>query len=506
MKNVKKYLVVALCLLMIAALFAACKPTQTSDATPAPSGGNTTPGPSTDGYTYTDLPAEMAMKAGDTYKVFLYANQETNEWVNGDEKARDHAKELNTMWEAFQKQFGVTVTWIPCSNQAGWLEEMLAPAAAGEPTADIVHMGGPFAIPYSLTYGAAPLGTYFADLNEYSKYADFTKTDYWNTEGAANMGTFNGKLYAVFPQQVGYDAIATNQVCFFNKEILAKNGYEDTAIYEMFNKGEWTFDQFKTIAAACTDADNGVFGTCISQNSMSLLSLIAANNGNLLTANASGVQQFTADSTAALNAINFFIDMCRNDKSVLTENTNNQDEAQLFKSGKVALMLTYMNRVAAGMSKRNTAMFQMEKLNYGIVLPPKGPDATDYRSDNNWSTPYGVMKGHSNMAGVVQCLSIYMRPYCKPDSVDAAEMLANDLTKYCRDDQSIEVLKMAPSKTYYPAYMAYWTLQANDGPSLSAVVGGGLTKWIEGESTPERDFAANKDALNTAIGDLIAGR
>ena len=54
--------------------------------------------------------------------------------------------------------------------------------------------------------------------------------------------------------------------------------------------------------------------------------------------------------------------------------------------------------------------------------------------------------------------------------------------------------------------MAYWTLQANDGPSLSGTVASGLRKWVEGESTPERDFAANKDALNTAISDLIAGR
>lgn len=502
MKNVKKYLVVALCLLMTLALFAACQPTQTTEATPTPGGGTQ---PSGSDF-FTDLPEQIVMKRGDEYRVFLWANQEENEWVNGDEAARDHAKDLKTQWEEFQKQFGVTVTWIPCSNQAGWLEEMLAPAAAGEPTADIVHMGGPFAIPYSLTYGAAPLGTYFADLNEYSQYADFKKTDYWNTDGAANMGTFNGKLYAVFPQQIGYDAIATNQVCFFNKEILAKNGYEDTAIYDMFNKGEWTFDKFKAIAAACTDADNDVFGTCIGQNAMSMLSLISANNGNLLAADASGVQQFAADSTASLNAINFFIDMCKNDKSVLTENYSSQDEAQLFKSGKVALLLTYMNRVSSGASKRNTAMYQMEKLKYGIILPPKGPDATDYRSENNWSTPYGVMKGHSNMAGVVQCLSIYMRPFVKPDSVEAAEMLGTDLTKYCKDDQSIEVLKSASSKTCYPAFMAYWTLQANDGPSLSGVVGSGLRKWVEGESTPERDFAANKDALNTAISDLIAGK
>ena len=48
--------------------------------------------------------------------------------------------------------------------------------------------------------------------------------------------------------------------------------------------------------------------------------------------------------------------------------------------------------------------------------------------------------------------------------------------------------------------MAYWDIGGNGTGWLTTMP---MAKWISGESTPEKDYAAAKDALDLAIAKLL---
>ena len=476
-------------LLLLAAVFAlaGCGPSSTTETpSPSPTAG---------------APArENFIKAGDTYRILIWNNGSENDYVLNNQSAR--AQNIRERWEDYQQQYGITVTYI-ASPGDNWLSEAQTSAAAFEPMCDILHCGGPFTIPLLYGYAGNP-GSILTALSDYAEAGDFSDSEYWDVSGQENVGTLGGKHYFAIPLETGFGLVGFNQVTFFNKDILQNNGYTAEDMYTMSAEGNWTFDKFRDIAKDCTNADKGIYGTLIAQNGMAVLSLITANGGSVLTPGEDGVPQFTADSDKSMKAINYFLDMCKNDKSVLTDNFVSQQEASLFKAGSVAMMLTYANRVTEGEGPRKGAIYQDETLKYGIVLPPKGPDAQDYMSDKNWSTPYSVFKGHENPAGVVQCLNLYLSPSYAVGSSESNLALETDAMTYFQDEESISVLQDILLKNVSTSYMAYWSV-TSDNISLCGVTTYGMDKWINGESTPEVDYAANKDAVNSILSNLFNG-
>ncbi|MDD6204732.1 MAG: extracellular solute-binding protein [Firmicutes bacterium] len=480
--KIKAFLAVLILAVSALWLMTACKPDGGQQtATPEPTGATTD--------------VKIVMKPGDTYRIFLCTNIEENQYVDG-VSAGTRSEEIRSRWLSFQEQYGVTVTWIATPG-GDWLGSVLTAAASNQPICDIYQMGGPFTIPMSLTFGNVQPGTYYENLLQYSEYTSFDDERYWDKKAQDAVGIYNGEQYIAVPRGEGWTDAALSQVCFFNKTLLASGGHSGQEIYDLYGSGEWTFDKMRQIAADCTDADRGIYGLCVSENGMSVLSLITANGGSVLTSDAQGVQSFSADSEKALKAVNFFLDMC-NDGCVLTENTVRQDEASLFKKGSVTMMLTYANRVILGEGPRKGAIYQRDDLSYGIVLPPKGPDAQDYMTDRNWYAPISVFKGHDNPAGVVQCMDLYMRPSVAYGSTDSELLLESEAASYFQDEQSIQTLFDAVDKSVVTSYMAYWNVESS-GVSLCGLTTYGIEKWLSGESTPERDYAAGRDAVNRVL-------
>ena len=500
MKNIKKALLVLLLIAALALVFTACEnPEAKQTATPAPSGTavideEVIAKPEDKG---------VVMKAGDVYRIFVWSNVAENDQVNGITGTR--AAEKRQRWLDFQEAYGVTITWVESPNQGAWMDTVLQPAAAGEPYTDIYYMGGPFAIPLSLGYGGTAMGSLYENLADYYEYTNLQDNEYWDQSASEAMGIYNGNHYVVFPQGDGWSAVSLNQVNFFNKSIVKAAGYSAEEIYRLYSEGQWTFDKFREVALACTDADREIWGVSIGENAPSIFSLITSNAASILTPDENGIPKFTADSANSLYAINFFIDMCRTDKSVYMENGFSQVEENLFKTGKVAMMLTYANRAREGEGPRGGALYQTEGLEYGIVLPPKGPNAEDYRTDRNWATPYSVFKGHKNPAGVAQCLSYYLAPVAPMSGATQAMLLESDAQNYFQDNESIQTLKDAAKKNVTTAYMAYWSINSNNISLGNVLIYSGFNNWVDGSSTPELDYAANKDAVNQIIYDTIMG-
>jgi hypothetical protein len=150
-------------------------------------------------------------------------------------------------------------------------------------------------------------------------------------------------------------------------------------------------------------------------------------------------------------------------------------------------------------------MYQMDDLNYGIILPPKGPDATDYTSDSNWASPLSIFKGHDNEAGVVQCMSLYMCPEFSYDSLENTMLLESEAQIYFPDKRSVQTLKDAIIKTVNTTYMPIWSITNAEGLSLAATTTYNIQAWVEGSATPENDYDARKDALNTLFAEHYNG-
>lgn len=194
----------------------------------------------------------------------------------------------------------------------------------------------------------------------------------------------------IAPNAIGFDAVSVNVVTFFNKSLIKKAGYTADQLYDWSNNGEWTFDKFREVVLDCTDLDNGVYGTTLNQNALLMSTMIASNGSDMITKK-NGVDTFNMLDSKALTAINYLVDMCKNDKSVMVD--FNAEEAATFAAGTAALMVTYSNRLDVKSVKRTMAD------DYGILMPPKGPDATEYISDMNWFTGYLVLKKIANPAG-----------------------------------------------------------------------------------------------------------
>lgn len=464
---------------------AACKPGATEQsATPAPTQTS-------------EQEKTVAMKPGDSYTIFFCETTTENLWVDGITGSR--AKERRERWQKFQEKYGVKITWLANTFGDGWLKQVPAAAAAGEPLCDIFDIGGPFAVPQAMTYGSSKPENYYVDLGLYSEYTNFDDPGYWDIEASKSVGYYGGKQYVAVPQEAGAGGVLLNQVCFFNKELIKRGGHSAEEIYALYDEGKWDFEHFRTMVIDCTDPDRGIYGMAASRNYMSVYSLICANGGSVLTNDQSGMPHFTADSKQALTAVNYFIGLCRDDKAVQCEGDFWQEEAPFFRRGQVAFMLTYANRACEN-ENTGSAIYQDESLDYGIVLPPKGPDAQDYRSDRNWFTPYAVFKGHANIAGVVQMLSMYIAPEFAQDSYENYEIMKSQSIQFFRDERSLDILKDAAKKSVSTSYMAYWDIGGNGTGWLTTMP---MAKWISGESTPEKDYAAAKDALDLAIAKLL---
>ena len=493
MKQRNIVLTVLLCAALCLMMFTACQPNI---------GDTPTPGPSQSTEQGAPEPDEIAMVAGDEYKIFVHANLVENEWVNGE---GSRGEDTRQRWIDFQEKYGVTITWVANTAGEAWIDGVMKPAAAGEPIADIFHMGGPFVIPLTLSFGGTSVGTYFEDLSKYSQYTNFDDNNYWDQSAMQSMGYYNGSLYVVVPHAEGWGAAAVNQVAFFNKKLIKEGGYEASDMYNFYKNGEWTFDKYKQVALDCTNVDKGFYGTTVAQNGMAILSMITANNAAVLETSEGGVPQFAADSANSLEAINFFLDMCKNDGSVCLENGVGQVEETLFKTGKVAIMLTYANRATNGEGPRGGAIYQQDGLEYGIILPPKGPKADDYRSDKNWASPFCVISGHSNPAGVAQCLSYYLCPETALGSAKQEMYLESEAQSYFQDEESIQTLKDAVTHNVTTSYMAYWQARNSEDLTLAVATTYQFERWVNGESTPENDYATFKDAVNGIIAGIFEG-
>ena len=477
----KKLLIFATVMLLMLA-FVGCDQKPSDATTPAPSGSNDPQA------TATPEPEKIFHNAGENYRILIWNNKEENDYVLKSADVR--ADDIKARWEKYQADYGITITYIKAPGD--WIGEAQSSANAGTPVCDILHCGGPFTIPTMYSYGGGA-GTILTPLSDYPDAGNFADSEYWDVSGQENVCTFGGKLYYALPRELGYGVVAYNQVTFFNADITEAAGYTAEELYKLSKEGNWTFDKMREVAIACTDADKGVYGMHMGQNTCAVFAMVAANDGRYIT-NIDGVPTFTANSTNVIDAVNYFVKLAKDDKVVYLEGApGSDDDHPTFVTGKHALMITYANRAPK--------IYQEENLEYGILMPPKGPAADDYISDSNWFTPYAVMANVMNPAGCVQLISKYIRPEYAMSSPEAQMLFDSDLTMYVKDDGSKQTLIDVISKTRTSPIMTYTSVAGSDGKGLGTYMFGETNNWIKGEGSPAVHF----EAVTGAANDLLKG-
>ena len=429
-----------------------------------------------------------SIKQGETYNYLLWA-------INDPSEPFEHETEINKAgWTerkaTLESNYGIKINYVmPTVN---WWQDACASAYAGNPSVDFMHCGGPFTVLPMYAYNGSPASVVLP-LSDYTEYADFSDDNWWNQEIQEINTTFNGKLYFAVPQSIGIARVGFNQIVLFNKEILERNGYSAETLYQWNQNGEWTWEKFREVAIACTDADNSIYGIAPAYQNALIWSLAASNGGAFITQvenNGASYFEFTGNSNEMLEAWDFLVQLGRD--GVLYRDQGYTADAETFLAGKTAMMTTYANRISELVNAGNYP-------EYGVIMPPKAPGAEDYVSDVNWFDPYCAFKGTSNPEGTVQLLSDYCCPlYSLEDERNQAAFEA-ELLSLTSDQGSQWTLNNIASKISPQSYFMFSNLTFPDGTNFMNKVTEQWTTFVDGQQTPANYFDSIADSVNSLL-------
>lgn len=181
-----------------------------------------------------------------------------------------------------------------------------------------------------------------------------------------DLGTFAGNVYG------SWFGLSNNVAgLFFNQKLLDKEGQPN--VYELFDKGEWTWDNFEAICMAMTkDLNNDKvpdkYGLVGNQQIEKLC--LFSNGGSIIKKDAGGVFGEGLTDPKSLAAVTYLRKLALTDK-VISPEQDWQKVAGVFADGDAAFLAYH---VWAARTWLGDAMDD----DYGFIPFPKGPDAEDY--------------------------------------------------------------------------------------------------------------------------------
>lgn len=267
--------------------------------------------------------------------------------------------------EEVEKKYNCTIT---IENFYADMENLIPKIVAGEKVGDVVQMISDMWMPAA---GAGYLRPW-DDVSDVINVNDLR----WNSSDAT---TVNGKHYVLEFERPG----DVGTVLWYNKDLLKKAGItEDPA--QLALDGKWTWDKFREMLDATT-MDTNADGTMDTYGLFSLTgytdiayALAASNGSSILSSDFSE----NYSKSAFMEAINFFDQLINKDKVVRTYNNMSSQDTwnsmptsdtfyNEFRTGKVAFL---SSRLWVG----NQQLKPYMEGNYGMVVYPKGPQATSY--------------------------------------------------------------------------------------------------------------------------------
>ena len=205
----------------------------------------------------------------------------------------------------------------------------------------------------------------------------------WN-KATSDFCTKNGKVYGV---HVG--KTEPRSCIFFNKRVLKEAGIDPESIYDAQADKTWTWDMMLSIMEQVQrDVDNDgiidIYGMTGSGDDLAT-GLIFSNDASFFDYNEEGKLVITANSQAALDALQMRKTMWENYAAPQPEGSNWDWFKDYWKQGTTAF---YAGQTWQGFND-GAEMSDMED-EWGCVMYPLGPNATDYKAmacDNVYGIP-----------------------------------------------------------------------------------------------------------------------
>lgn len=325
--------------------------TQSQDKTTGSTGnGNTNTNTNTDvdvkGYTFTIISTLLPTKQSSNNTLF--------------------EKLLFDRIEEVEKELGCTIKVV---NSLSVTPSTLSPMiAAGKKVGDVMEV--------EMRYLPALLAKDY--LQPWDNVSGINIKDAKYTESYTRLATINGKTWGLQfmkPPEVRYCVV-------MNKTLLGKMGINADDIYEMINNKTWNFETFATYAKAATAENGSTWGVGGNPEYVTEM-LIAANNGKLVTQESSGKATATYTSNQVINALDFFDRLVNKDKSFMV--TSGMRQQSTFESQQPDYINNFIQGKIAFLFEDSWTLEQkikprVKNFDYGMIMIPMGPDATDYVS------------------------------------------------------------------------------------------------------------------------------
>lgn len=340
-------------------------------------------------------------------------------------------------------------------------ELLTASLLAGDPLGDIMPV-------QVQRYPALAFRNMLYPVSELTHIFDWSDPK-WSAQ-MHDAATINGKFYAFhsgYPQ-VGF-------MMFFNKSIFEKMNLPD--IYELQRNNQWTWEKMLEIAKqAHTVNQDGTVEIWGMTGLLDLYGWVYSNDGNVMRVE-NGKPKFALNEPKALRALQFAQDIIHKDRIyALTPAGNPWDwPVGLFKEGKAAMMFGEQ-----WLWQRLQDMTD----DFGVALPPKGPDAADNISLTRVSTYWAFPAGIKNVDEVAMVVNALTEPY--PDFPDKIVDIYGSIgwegtvENWARDAGTMESNKLLREGRqrvdFYEAYpefaAGHWNIQGpiRNGANTAAAV------------------------------------
>lgn len=374
---------------------------------------------------------------------FIFASH----WITqffAEEGADAKTDKLLEVYKQIETELNCKITPLSIA-QENVIPDITQAVMAGDKYADIVDLNVNWFHPLRAANALAPLN----DVKE----LDIDSPDWLPLFKA--LSTYNGKIYGV---SYASDAQPPElRTCmFFNKTLLEKEGQPN--IYDLVDKGEWTWDKFREIAKAVTkdtngDGENDIWGV----NTIGLLAApFIFSNGGSIVKEEGGKYSYTLNSSEAQAALQFVHDLKNVDKVFKNpaEGGDWTTPSIEFTKGNIAFHVMEYWAAPVWFSKDM-------KDDYGIIPLPKGPNATDYVghfADGRFFSMTATNKDKDKSA-------IVFKKLVELTKSDAWQDLIK--TQYLRDDKSMDNILMMMNKAVADPSRAtpIW------GPSIEPILG-----------------------------------
>jgi len=231
---------------------------------------------------------------------------------------------------------------------------------------------------------------------------------------------------------------------FYDIEMIEQNGLED--IYELQEKGQWTWDVFVYYTKKLTADKDGngtpdIWGCVVPNPSEFFKNLVYSNNGKFVAEAENGDTISTINSSKVIKTFNYFNELVNVHKSVLALGTGNSFE--------IAKQVMTERRGAIYAYNTNPLTENKERL--GMVYYPKGPDADKYIAAYDASGFYAIPASVNNPEDICVILKELISKSAYDHSVDYYKNKYNE-----RDFKIIKYALDNPEFYYYSSLSLFY--------------------------------------------------